>query len=72
MHSMDMDSLKDTYIVSTIVTSSILAMLYVICLIRVWQGSRIPFIIKLCVLLFISNVGGGLMSLANSEVTNRY
>ena len=72
MHSMDMKSLTDTYIVSTVVTSSILAMLYVICLIRVWQSSRIPFIIKLCILLFISNVGAGLVTIANSEVTNRY
>ena len=60
-----------TYIISTVVTSSILAMMYVICLVRIYQGSRIPFIITLCVLLFLSNVGAAFLTLANTRINQK-
>ena len=64
-------TLWNTYIVSTAVTSTILAIMYVICLVRIYQRSKIPFITMLCVLLFLSNVGAAFLTLANTRINQK-
>lgn len=60
------DNLFAFYTWSTVGCASVLVALYAIALTRVMTGTKIPFITTLCVLLILSNLGAGLMPVANS------
>lgn len=66
------NQLFDFYIWSTVGCSALLASLYILSLVRILSGSnRIPFIVTLCVLLILSNIGAALITLCNYKLTNR-
>ena len=47
----------DVYIITSITTSSILIIAYVVTLVKTWFGTRYNLIVFLIVLLILSNIG---------------
>lgn len=62
-------ALLKTYNWSTIVTDTILALLFTGCAISIWLGNKNKFALTIAILMIVSNIGGLGTVIANYELT---